>query len=118
MKGLGVDIVDIRKLKKILSGKAGARFKENTFTEKESAYAGRNASKLATAFAAKEALFKALKTGWIEGKEAELLRDADGVPEIKLHGETKRIAKKKGIRRIDVSVSYAGDAAIAAVICS
>ena len=74
-KGIGVDIVDIRKLRKILKGKAGRKFVSNTFTgrEIECAKGGMNIYKLATSFAAKEAVFKALGTGWIEGKDVEIV---------------------------------------------
>ncbi len=119
VKGIGMDIVDLAHMKRVLSGKAGGRFIENTFTEEEIACAGckSNVPKLATAFAAKEAVYKAFGTGWIEGKDVELLRDArTGAPRIVLHGEIAAIARKRRIRKVLVSVSYTKDVAVAVAI--
>ena len=106
--GLGVDLADMGKMRKILVGKAGRRFVENTFTENEAQCAkGENISKLATCFAAKEAVYKAFGTGWIEGRGVELLRDPEtGAPRIALHREIKKIAKKRKIKKIMVSLSF------------
>ncbi len=115
--GIGIDIVDVQELEKKLSRKSGKRFLENTFTAAEVSCAGENTEKLASAFAAKEAVFKAFGTGWIEGKEAELLRDPEtGIPHIRLHGELKRLAKKRKVKRILVSVSWTGCCAAAVVL--
>lgn len=116
--GLGTDIVDIRKMKKILSGKRGKRFMENTFTKNEIECAKCvNIAKLATAFAAKEAVYKAFETGWIEGKDVELLREKEtGAPRVKLRGEIAKIAKKRKIRKVLVSLSFTESNAIAVAL--
>jgi holo-[acyl-carrier protein] synthase len=116
--GLGVDIVDIAKLERIISGKAGQRFVENTFTENEICCAkGKNIAKFATAFAAKEAAYKAFGTGWIDGKDVEVLRSREeGAPSIRLHGEIAKIAKKREIRKVMVSLSYTEANAVAVVL--
>lgn len=112
--GMGVDIVDIAKLKKILSGNAGKRFVENTFTSKEIACARKNTCKFATSFAAKEAVYKAFGTGWIEGKDVEVIRSREeGTPTIKLYGKIGKIAKKRKIKKVLVSLSYTQDNAVA-----
>ena len=118
--GLGIDIVDIKRMKKTLSGKAGARFIENTFTKNEIACAScENISKFATSFAAKEAVYKAFGTGWIEGKDVEVLRSKEeGTPSIRLHGEIEKIAKKRKIKKVLVSLSFTEENAIAvAILC-
>jgi holo-[acyl-carrier protein] synthase len=116
--GLGIDIVDIGRMRKTLSGKAGGRFAENTFTENEIACARcDNIAKLATAFAAKEAVYKAFGTGWIEGRDVEVVRSKEGgIPSIRLHGEIGKIAKKRKIRRVLVSLSYTEGSAIAVAL--
>jgi len=115
--GLGIDIVDIRKMKKTISGRIGKRFIENTFTKNERACAGKNIAKLATNFAAKEAVYKAFGTGWIEGRDVEVLRNREtGAPLIKLHGEIERIAKERKIKGVLVSLSFTDDYAVAAAI--
>ncbi len=116
--GLGTDIVDIKKMEKIISGKRGKRFVENTYTKNELECAKcTNISKLATSFAAKEAVYKAFETGWLEGKDVEVLRDKKtGAPRIKLYGEIKKIAKKRKIRKVLVSLSFTESDAIAVVL--
>ncbi len=114
--GIGVDITDINKMRGILSKKTGKRFVENTFTDNEIACAGKNVSKFATAFAAKEAAYKAFGTGWIEGKDVELLRDRHGIPCLKLHGEIEKIAKKRKVKETHVSVSWIDCCAVAVVV--
>jgi phosphopantetheine--protein transferase-like protein len=113
--GLGVDIVDIAQMKKTLSGKAGERFIENTFTNNEIECARCvNLMKFATSFAAKEAVYKAFGTGWIEGKDVEVIRSREeGTPAIRLHGEIEKIAKKRKIKKVLVSLSYTEGSAIA-----
>ncbi len=118
--GIGMDIVDIPKMRKILSGKRGKRFIENTFTKNEIECArggGTDISKFATSFAAKEATYKAFGTGWIEGKDIEVLREKKtGAPEIKLHGEIKKIAKNRKIKKVLISLSFTESNAIAVVM--
>lgn len=116
--GLGTDLVDIKKLEKKLSGRYGKRFLENTFTPNEISCArgGKNIAKLATAFAAKEAVYKAFRTGWIEGQDVELIREKTGAPSILLHGEIEKIAKKKNAREVQASLSFTDSHAIAVVL--
>ena len=115
VKGIGIDIVDIPGLEKIISGKRGKKFIENTYTENEIKCAKcSNTAKLATAFAAKEAVYKAFQTGWIEGKDVEVFREKEtGAPEIKLHGEIKKTAKKRKIKKVLVSLSFTKSTAVA-----
>ncbi len=116
--GLGTDLVDMKKLKKKLSGKYGKHFINSTFTQNEICCAQeKNIAKFATAFAAKEAVYKAFRTGWIEGKDVELLRDPEtGAPSITLHGEIKKIAKKGKVKEIQVSLSFTDSHALAVVL--
>jgi len=113
--GLGVDIVEIKEIKRIVLGKAGEKFIEGTFTKNEIACARcKNIFKFATSFAAKEAVYKAFGTGWIEGKDVEVIRSKEeGTPSIKLHGEIVKIAKKRKIKKVLVSLSYIESSAIA-----
>ena len=116
--GLGVDLVEIKEIKRIVSGKAGKKFIENTFTENEIACAKcENIFKFATSFAAKEAVYKAFGTGWIEGRDVEVIRSREeGTPSIKLHGEIAKIAKKRKVKNVLVSLSYTGSSAVAVAL--
>jgi len=116
--GLGVDIVDVKQMKKTVLGKAGERFMANTFTKNEAACARcENIFKFSTTFAAKEAVYKAFGTGWIEGKGVEVIRSREeGTPSIRLHGEIAKIAKKRGIKKVLVSLSYTEASAVAVAL--
>ena len=67
--GIGADLVDIARIQALLD-RYGERFLRRVFTGKETAYAlsGANtAERLAGRFAVKEAVFKALGSGWGRG---------------------------------------------------
>lgn len=75
--------------------------------------------RLAGRFAAKEAVMKALGTGWRGGMkwtDIETLPDELGKPVVHLHGEAAQLAATQGIQQILMSISHAGDYAIASAI--
>jgi phosphopantetheine--protein transferase-like protein len=85
MKGIGIDIVSIERMERVFS----ETFKRRVFTEREIADAeetDRPIHHYATTFAGKEAVFKALGSGWVEGKMIEIGRDDRGRPAVTLHG--------------------------------
>ncbi len=110
---IGIDVVDIERTKRILASKTGSNFIASTYTKNEIEYCNGCPVKLSGHFAVKEAVYKALGTGWINGREVEVLHGKDGVPIVKLHGKTKKIAKNK---KISASIAYASEIAIAAVV--
>ncbi|MBN2477863.1 holo-ACP synthase [Candidatus Micrarchaeota archaeon] len=112
--GVGIDIVSIKRMKKLISGRNGEAFLGKTFAEDEIGNP-KNAEKLAGIFAAKEAVYKALGTGWINGKEIEVVNDRLGAPKVKLYGKTKRISKNK---KINISISYEKEYAVAVAVIS
>ena len=116
--GVGIDIVDIKKMKRIVSSKAGKHFLGSTFTEKERKYAKDNLLKLAGIFAAKEAVYKAFGTGWIDGRDVEVTGNRKGAPEVKLKGKIKEIAKKRKVGKIFPSISRTECCAAAVVVIS
>ena len=121
----GVDIVETARIAKMLADHP-ERFLERCFTAGERTYCDRNTVRRAehygARFAAKEAVLKALGTGWAGGiawTDIEVTRAESGEPGIRLTGEAGRIAHSKGIRRWIVSLSHAGGAtgyALASVI--
>jgi holo-[acyl-carrier protein] synthase len=119
--GTGVDIVEISRIRKILE-RLTDRFILRVFTPAEQAYcrAYRDpAPHFAARFAAKEALFKALGTGWAKGvtwQDAEVSRERRDAPAMILHGEALQLSKAKGTRKIHLSVSHTDQWAIATVI--
>ncbi|MEY8562459.1 holo-ACP synthase [Eggerthellaceae bacterium 3-80] len=115
--GLGVDIVEIARMKAIL--KRTPSFKTRVFSEDERAYCDKTAQPAihyATRFAAKEAVLKALGTGFSQGigvRDIEVYRNAKGRPLVHLYGRAKEIASEMGVREIPISLSYTHTDAVA-----
>lgn len=119
--GHGIDIVVISRVERLWL-RHGELFLSRIYTPAEQAYcrAGRSSvTRLAGRFAVKEAVFKVLGTGWRGGiawTDIETLPDELGKPLTGLHGEAARVAALLGIQRILVSLSHAGDYAVASAI--
>jgi len=98
--GLGTDIVNIKRLEKILK-KNEDGFKSRIFSKSEILYCDKKKSPApfyAKRYAAKEALSKALGTGIRKGinfKDIEIINNNFGKPSIKLKGTTANFLKKK-----------------------
>ena len=122
IKGIGIDIVDVDEFKRTACGKRGKDFVSRNFTKNEIAYAASVGVKpfcplrLAANFAAKEAAFKAFGTGWIDGKDVEVVHAKSGAPRLSLKGEIGKIKKKRKVGEALVSLSYTGSHAVAVVI--
>lgn len=92
--GLGMDLIEVERVAAKISKEAG--FRELVFSPKEIGYCESKADKFmhyAARFAAKEAFFKALGTGWAEGtsfNEVEVTHDGAGKPGLSLLGITAR----------------------------
>ncbi len=120
----GVDLVEIARIEAMLR-QHGQRFTGRCFTEGEQAYAeaGRRvrAQRYAARFACKEAVLKALGTGWREGiswRDVEVRRDPSGQPQVALSGRCALLATRLGIDRWHVSLSHTPGNAMASVIAS
>jgi holo-[acyl-carrier protein] synthase len=119
--GTGVDVVEIPRIRKITE-KLTDRFIHRVFTPSEQQYcrAYRDpAPHFAVRFAAKEALFKALGTGWAKGitwLDVEVLKEEQEAPNLVLHGEALRLSEAKGAKKIHLSLSHTDQSAIAMVI--
>ena len=83
----GVDIVEIDRVARVTK-EYGKRFLERIYTEEERLYCRGRAPQLASRFAAKEAVMKALGTGTrgVGWKDIEIRRRRGSAPFIKLHG--------------------------------
>ncbi len=112
----GLDIVEITRIKKALE-RWGRRFLERVYTEAEIELCQNRAPELASRFAAKEAVAKAIRdnTG-IVWREIEVLREQNGAPVVHLHGRAKTKAEALGIKGLVVSLSHSRDLAIASVV--
>jgi holo-[acyl-carrier protein] synthase len=122
--GTGVDIIDVERVKRALTRLVTAdRFRQRVFTEAEIAYCesrGRpRYQSYAARFAAKEAVMKALGTGWnrqVGWNEIEVARKRGQAPTIVLHGKTAQFARGRSVARFHLSISHTATLAIAYVI--
>ncbi|MHC6181145.1 holo-ACP synthase [Clostridium sp. JNZ X4-2] len=117
--GIGVDIVEIRRIKEAI-GKH-ENFIDRVFSKNEIEYLkNRNLRPefVAGRFAAKEAVVKAMGTGFrgFDLKEVEIDRAASGKPSVILKGKAKLMANKCGTYKIHLSISHGVDNAIAYAI--
>ncbi|MHC4915678.1 MAG: holo-ACP synthase [Planctomycetota bacterium] len=120
--GTGIDLVEIARIAE-LAHKHGERFLNRVFTEDEVAYAMPKAARyqhLAGRFAAKEAVFKALGTGWSQGvswKLVEVCTGEGGAPQVLLSGGAAERLSRMGGSRVHVTITHTeGMAAAVAVI--
>ena len=115
--GLGVDIVEIERMRRIL-GRSPA-FAERVFSQAERAYCDSKANAAthyALRFAAKEAVVKALGTGFSDGiwvRDIEVERAKSGKPSVRLSGRALEVARDQGVRDISISLSYTHTDAVA-----
>ena len=106
---VGTDIVHIPEFKARF-GKNRWKFERDVFFEDE--LADDSPEHLAGIFAAKEAVMKALDLAPGSWKSVEVVKLESGKPELIFHDNIK-----DKIKNCDVSISHAGDYAIAVVIC-
>jgi holo-[acyl-carrier protein] synthase len=118
ISGLGIDLVQIHRIKEIIE-KWDQKFTERIFTSEEIKYCSNHKNPhlhYASTFAAKEALIKAHGRGNLKFKEIEIVRENTGKPIIKLSGNALTIIKNNNINNISVSLTHDGDYSIAVVV--
>ncbi len=119
--GMGVDIIECCRIAEMIE-KHGDYFLTRVYTPEEIAYcAPRKAAvqHYAGRWAAKEAILKALGTGWAKGikwTDLEIANLPGGKPEVNLHGMAQRHAKSIGIREVLISISHTSEQAVASAI--
>ena len=113
----GVDILEIPRIERVAE-RYGQRFLDRIYTRREQEYCRGRAPQLATRFAAKEAVMKALGTGvrGVPWKDIEVVRRPGRAPAIELHGAAAERASLMGIGAMAVSLSHSEDMAIAFVV--
>ncbi len=113
----GVDLIEIPRIATVRD-RYPVRFLNKVFTTEERRYARNRAPQLASRFAAKEAVMKALGTGvrGIPWKSIEVTRKRSGPPEITLHGSARERADKMGVKRIALSLTHSKEFAVASVV--
>jgi holo-[acyl-carrier protein] synthase len=118
--GIGMDVVEIRRIRDL--AQRHATFLTRTFAPGELHHCQEKANPfphLAARFAAKEAVFKALGTGWSVGlqwTDVAVENNAAGKPAIRLSGTARRLAEQLGADRIHLSLTHTGPYAGAQVV--
>jgi holo-[acyl-carrier protein] synthase len=122
--GIGTDIVDISRIKKLFN--KNKRLKKRIFSLKEIEYCESRTNKIASyskRFAAKEAFAKALGTGISKGisfNEISVNNNKNGAPFIELLGKTKIIFKNSTNKKKNIYLSLSDEKkyALAMVVIS
>jgi holo-[acyl-carrier protein] synthase len=119
--GTGVDIAETSRIEQSLE-RHGERFTKKVFTAAEIAYCDKfknRAERYAARFAAKEAAFKALGTGWREGirwLDVEVIHQPSGKPELVLSGRALEVARELRVTQMSISISHSDRYVVAMVI--
>ena len=119
--GIGTDIIECLRIAQMIE-RHGELFIQRVYTDHEIAYC--STKKAATQhyagrWAAKEAVLKALGTGWVEGiawRDVEVRHKSGGAPTIALRGGAREVFERSGIAHMHISISHCRSYAIAYAI--
>jgi holo-[acyl-carrier protein] synthase len=118
--GVGTDLVHVPRLEQALDRHPG--FATRVYTPAEIAYCRGHREpgpRFAARFAAKEAVLKALGTGLARGmrwQDVEILVGPARRPLVVLRGAVAETAQRLGVRAVQVSLSHAGEYALACAV--
>jgi len=116
--GTGIDIEEVGRVERLLE-RQGKRFLDRVFSKAEVEYCmskARPAEHLTARLAAKEAVAKALGTGFARGvrmRDIEVVAADKGPPKVKLHGGPAKRLDSLGAETVLISLSHTRDYAVA-----
>jgi holo-[acyl-carrier protein] synthase len=119
--GIGIDSAATDRIARLME-RYGGRFLERIFSEEEIAEGmsrADSADYFAARFAAREAFFKALGTGWGRGiplREVTVVRNDLGRPSLALSGNAEKAVRNLRIEHSHLSLTHEGGIAQAIVI--
>lgn len=119
--GIGTDIIEVPRIALMIE-KHGEMFVQRVYTPYEIGYCRLRKSAnqhYAGRWAAKEAVLKAIGTGWaggIQWTDIEVRNDVAGRPAISLYHAAKGVCEARGIREIQISISHCRTIAVAYAI--
>ncbi|HID21151.1 MAG TPA: holo-[acyl-carrier-protein] synthase [Planctomycetaceae bacterium] len=119
--GLGTDIIEIVRIGQMIE-RHGELFLTRVYTDEEIRYCQRRKEcyeHFAGRWAAKEAVMKALGTGFIRGinwRDIEISSERSGQPKVVLRGGARDYAKRLGITDILVTISHCRSYATATAV--
>lgn len=113
----GIDIIEISRIREAVES-WGSRFLDRIYTPAEIDYCHGRSPELAARFAGKEAVMKALGTGFrgISWLDIEILPDSLGAPSVHLSGKALTRAVEKGISDLCISLTHSREYAVASVV--
>ena len=118
---IGIDIIEVARIREVLL--RTPRFADRVFTAGERSYCESRgavaAQHYAARFAAKEAAFKALQTGWrggISWQDVEVSARESGAPFLVFSGQVLEIFSRFGATATHLSLSHTTQHAIAQVV--
>ena len=120
--GIGIDILNIQRMHDVLESDSNSgSFVNRVFTVKEREQTSNHPDPVAyfaTRFAGKEAVFKCfgIDGSGIHLNEIEIRGGETEQPQVRLLGKFREIAEKKGVKDIQISLSYDTDYAVAFAI--
>ncbi len=115
IQGAGIDVVEVSRMEETVR-RWGDVFLTKIFTQKEIEYAQSrrySVQHIAGRFAVKEAVAKALATGWSGGfrwKDVEVENDSLGKPSVRLYGHVRQLLEQC---RVVVSISHSEHVVVA-----
>ena len=117
MHCIGVDIIEIARIRAAID-RYGERFLNRIYTGSELKLCRHKHALLASRFAGKEAVMKALGTGvrGIKWREIEILAERSGKPLVQLYGKAQDKADSLGIGGLAISLSDSKEYAVAFVV--
>jgi len=119
--GVGLDATEVARMRRVI-GRFGSRFTQRVFTKAEREWCDsrpRPEESYAARFAAKEAVMKALGSGWGSGvrfKDIEVVRKEHGAPRVVLRDGAKERAFKLRVSRVHLSISHEAGIALAQAV--
>jgi holo-[acyl-carrier protein] synthase len=109
--GIGTDIIECLRIAQMIQ-RHGEQFITRVYTPHEMQYCQarkQSTQHFAGRWAAKEAVLKALGTGWRRGiswRDVEIRTESSGKPFIVLHGGAREVSDELGIQEVLVSISH------------
>jgi holo-[acyl-carrier protein] synthase len=118
IQGIGVDVVDVKRMKIVLDAR-GTPLIKKLFTDPEIAYCTSKKKPhehFAARFAAKEAVSKAMQTGWsgkFRWRDVEVINNPSGAPKVVLRDF---VAEQLADCRVHISLSHTENTVVAFAI--
>ena len=108
---VGIDVIEIDRVGEVLA-RILERFLARVYTPEEIQYCQRRkqaTQHFAGRWAAKEAILKALGTGWRRGiswRDIDVRNEPSGKPTVAVRGGAKDVIEQLGIAEIQISISH------------